>query len=120
LTDKDQEIDQMNDYSELEKAADAASKGGHHIYMNARDDGNWVANARFHTTCKPEDVLALIAENASMRKDAGRYQWLRSRDLDTIHPGGIFAGRTPDNLVINGEDLDAAIDAAMRKESPDV
>lgn len=46
-------------------------------------------------------------------KDAERYRWLRSRDLETIHLGGVFAGRTPHNLVLNGVDLDAAVDAAI-------
>lgn len=43
---------------------------------------------------------------------AARYQWLRERPLDTVHKGGVFAGKTPDNVVLNGADLDAAIDAA--------
>lgn len=47
-----------------------------------------------------------------LRPDAERYQYLRERDLDTIRQGGVFAGRTPDNVVLNGDDLDAAIDAA--------
>ncbi|WP_201274069.1 hypothetical protein [Microvirga brassicacearum] len=45
--------------------------------------------------------------------DAARYRFLRSRDLDTIDKGGVFAGRTPENTVLNGEDLDRAVDAAM-------
>lgn len=53
-----------------------------------------------------------------LRPDAERYQYLRERDLDTIRQGGVFAGRTPDNVVLNGDDLDAAIDAdrAMRAQ----
>ena len=46
-------------------------------------------------------------------RDAGRYRFLRSRDLETINNGGVFAGVTPDNIVLNGTDLDAAIDAAI-------
>jgi len=45
-----------------------------------------------------------------------RYAYLRSRNLDTIKTGGVFAGMTPDNLVLNGADLDAAIDDAMKGE----
>ena len=45
-----------------------------------------------------------------------RYAHLRSRNLDTIKTGGVFAGMTPDNLVLNGADLDAAIDDAMKGE----
>lgn len=42
-----------------------------------------------------------------------RYQYLRERRLDTIKDGGVFAGMTPDNVVLNGVDLDAAIDSAI-------
>jgi hypothetical protein len=51
-------------------------------------------------------------ELKTLAADAARYQWLRSRDLDSIHKGGIFAGQTPQNLVLNGEDMDRAIDLA--------
>lgn len=50
-------------------------------------------------------------------KDAERYRWLRSRDLDTISQGGVFAGMTPKNVVLNEEDLDAAVDAAIAAAS---
>ena len=46
-----------------------------------------------------------------------RYAYLRSRNLDTIKTGGVFAGMTPDNLVLNGKDLDDAIDDAMKGET---
>lgn len=49
-----------------------------------------------------------------VRKDAERYRWLRSRDVDTISKGGVL---TPQNLVINEETLDEAVDAAMSKEA---
>ncbi len=48
-------------------------------------------------------------------RDAARYRWLRDRPIDTIHRGGVFAGKTPDNVVLNGEDLDAAVDAAIAR-----
>lgn len=48
-----------------------------------------------------------------MAKDAARYRWLRERDLETISRGGVFAGMTPENIVLNLEDLDAEIDAAL-------
>lgn len=55
-----------------------------------------------------------------MERDAARYRWLRERDLETIKLGGVFAGLTPDNMVLNGEDLDDAIDSAMStKHEPD-
>ncbi|WP_315127031.1 bZIP transcription factor [Comamonas antarctica] len=49
-----------------------------------------------------------------LRAKADRYDYLRERDLNTISEGGVFAGETPDNVVLNGEDLDAAIDAALK------
>ncbi len=48
-----------------------------------------------------------------LERDALRYRWLRERDLDTIDEGGVFAGVTPANLVLIGDDLDEAIDLAM-------
>ncbi|HHH9365828.1 TPA: ead/Ea22-like family protein [Pseudomonas aeruginosa] len=48
-----------------------------------------------------------------MARDAARYRWLRERDLETIRQGGVFAGMTPENIVLNLEDLDAEIDAAI-------
>lgn len=48
-----------------------------------------------------------------MAKDAARYRWLRERDLETIRQGGVFAWMTPENIVLNLEHLDAAIDAAL-------
>lgn len=57
--------------------------------------------------------LAFVEEAPQLRLDAGRYRWLRSRDLEAISQGGVFAGLTPDNLVLNEETLDQAIDNAM-------
>ena len=59
----------------------------------------------------------LERENEALRKDAERYRWLRSRDLDAIDKGGVFAGMTPRNVVLNEEHLDAAIDAALKEQS---
>lgn len=55
----------------------------------------------------------LVREIERLRKDAVRYQWLRARDLDVIDKGGVFAGMTPQNVILNGDDLDGAIDAAI-------
>ena len=56
-------------------------------------------------------------EYMQLCKDAERYRWLRERDLDTIHNGGVFAGLTPENMVVNLEHLDAAIDGAMASDN---
>ena len=52
-------------------------------------------------------------EATQIAKWAARYKWLRDRDPDTIECGGVFAGQTPENVILSGEDLDAAIDAAI-------
>lgn len=69
--------------------------------------------ASFIAAANPQAILKLIAEVEHLRKDAARYRWLRERDLETIRQGGVFAGMTPENIVLNQEDLDAAIDAAL-------
>jgi hypothetical protein len=48
-----------------------------------------------------------------LERDAMRYRWLRNRDLESINQGGLFAGMTPDNVVLNGRDLDLEIDRAI-------
>ncbi|QIH05133.1 MULTISPECIES: hypothetical protein [unclassified Pseudomonas] len=73
----------------------------------------------------PQQPLATLMDDGywtpwhlanELRKDAERYQWLRSRDLETISHGGVFAGLTPQNMVLNEETLDEAIDAAKAQE----
>ena len=52
---------------------------------------------------------AISAE--TVRAYAIRYAVLRAAPIDAIRSGGVFAGQTPQNIVLNGGDLDAAIDA---------
>lgn len=61
------------------------------------------------------DTLEDHPDTVAANKDAKRYHWLRSRDLDAIVEGGVFAGMIPENVVLNSEDLDREIDAAMLK-----
>ncbi len=42
--------------------------------------------------------------------DAERYNWLRNRNTETIKKGGVFAGLTPENVILNGQELDREID----------
>lgn len=77
------------------------------VLDNASDAANGVP-------LRHETLLPFFAEDyEALRKDAARYRWLRERDLETIRQGGVFAGMTPENIVLNQEDLDAAIDAAL-------
>jgi len=59
------------------------------------------------------ELESLRAEVHRLRKDAARYNVLRQADVDTVHNGGLFAGLTPENIVINGRDLDERVDAVL-------
>ncbi|ALY46389.1 TPA: hypothetical protein SL665_001647 [Pseudomonas aeruginosa] len=80
-----------------EELSQCASAPPGTYYMDPPDGGN---------VSIPEQIRR-------MAKDAARYRWLRERDLETISRGGVFAGMTPENIVLNLEDLDAEIDAAI-------
>lgn len=58
--------------------------------------------------------LAKPCPGRDIEADALRYRHLRTKDLEMVYSGGVFAGRTPENVVLNLEDLDAAIDAEMK------
>lgn len=60
------------------------------------------------------DLLAMIEP---LLIDSKRYQLLREADIDAIKKGGVFVGITPENLVINGIDLDAEIDKRLLSEN---
>ena len=72
------------------------------------------ADLAFIAAANPAVILELVRRLRAAEADAARYRWLRERDLDTIQNGGVFAGMTPRNVVLNGDDLDAAIDSAMK------
>ncbi|EMU5678763.1 hypothetical protein KUC62_28210 [Pseudomonas aeruginosa] len=78
----------------------------------ANPSGTAGEDSEFRAAANPQAILGLIAEVERLRTDAARYRWLRERDLETISRGGVFAGMTPENIVLNLEDLDAEIDAA--------
>lgn len=71
-------------------------------------------------TKNPDDKATEAPALTPDQRDAERYRWLRERDLDTIFMGGVFVGKTPDNIVLNGIDCDAAVDAArIAEQAPD-
>lgn len=67
-----------------------------------------------HVASLTEELETLRCERAADKRDAERYRWLRSRDVDTISSGGIFIGVTPENLVVNFDDADARVDGAIK------
>ena len=60
---------------------------------------------------------ALLVQRAADARDAARYRWLRSRDLETMWEGGVFSCIAPENIVLNGEDLDEAVDTALEAQA---
>lgn len=98
----------MTDHAELRRLAEEVIR----IERNEDEPISAVWDL-FDSAANPQAILKLIAEVERLRKDAARYRWLRERDLETIRQGGVFAGMTPENIVLNQEDLDAEIDAAL-------
>jgi len=68
--------------------------------------------------CERLEELGLIdkPKETQLEADARRYRFLRDADIQAVSFGGLFAGKTPDNIVINGVDLDLEIDSAMNCE----
>lgn len=65
--------------------------------------------------CWFDDDLCSRCQDAlqeALERDAGRYRYLRSRQVRTvdIECGGVFAGQPALGRVLSGEDLDRAID----------
>lgn len=59
------------------------------------------------------NIFAMFYANSL---DAKRYRYLRNRSLDTISTGGVFAGKIPENKVLNGIDLDLAVDKGIYQD----
>ena len=76
-------------------------------------DGIGYENARRIAACVNACKGFATDEIEELVVFASRYRWLRERDLETINKGGVFAGKTPENVVLSGIDLDEAIDTAM-------
>ncbi len=58
--------------------------------------------AALHSTVEPTDQVLATEQSIALAEYAARYEWLRSRNLDSLQQGGVFAGKTPDNVVLNG------------------
>jgi len=82
---------------------------------------NWISNGRYIAAASPDNIAALLdrldaaeRENERLREDAERYRWLRGREDGRYMT--VYAFRTDVDEVCLGDDLDAAIDAAMAAE----
>lgn len=70
----------------------------------------WILFQDEHCT---EIISKLMKEKDRLERIEKRYNYLRGRDLDTISNGGVFAGQTPENLILSGDELDEAIDESI-------
>jgi hypothetical protein len=66
------------------------------------------------------ELVELASPAEEDRRDARRYRYLRERDVKTISAGGVFAGLTPQNVVLSGNSLDCAVDEAMGQPKPEL
>lgn len=80
-------------------------------YIDHLSTGHSRAIRDLKTSSTQGDVASNV--DADVKTDAIRYRHLRHKDVDTIYSGGVFAGQTPQNYVLNKEDLDQTIDAEM-------
>lgn len=89
-------------------------------------DGEQYDGHTYVETCKADfakfmvaardGVLALIAENEALRKDAERYRWLKSRPVNTpTHGPDLAQWDDHQGDALRGLFADEAIDAAMGK-----
>jgi len=84
------------------------------VFYRAEEDGTlWARPAADFYDGRYEKISDQV--DRGFAADAARYRWLRSRDLETIVKGGVFAGMTPANVVINEGHLDVYIDDEIRK-----
>lgn len=113
IAERDQRI------AQLEQQADVDRSFIEQYQRQVAELEQQLAMAHRMIECREANELNLEKQLVDARRDAERYKFLRARDLDTIDIGGIFVGVVPDNLVINENDLDAAVDAAIaeRQES---
>lgn len=72
-----------------------------------------VDDAQSEVNVLREENVKLRADVVRLSRDADRYEVLRQENIDTIDNGGLFAGLVPENLVINGNDLDRRTDAVI-------
>jgi|SRR6185295_7865257 len=104
----------MSDYAEWKRLAEAAPDGW--LAPAAYEEDRRYSDEEirfldFLQVATPAAVLAMIAENESLRKDAERYRWFRDCGNDWHEVIVIDShGR------IICDEIDSAIDAAMSKE----
>lgn len=103
----------MADYSKLKTLAEGCRDEviRSHGWVGMIEDADLLRrDEQFLKECSPEAVMALIAENASLRQDADRLRWLRQYEFDI----GSYHGVDEHNAAawfehISDEDIDSMI-----------
>ena len=102
----------MSDYTDLQKAAAYAAQD---TIKFADESEEMRALQQFHEEANPETVLALIAENEALRKDAERYRWLRDKS-EAVHQFYLSVPLWFTGVRFRPQDVDNAIDAMGKGE----
>ncbi|MFA0999371.1 MULTISPECIES: hypothetical protein [Pseudomonas syringae group] len=61
----------------------------------------------------PKDGIKLATPSAKAKANDARYRYMRERNVNAISKGSVLTGKTPDNVVVNLDDLDGAFDIAL-------
>lgn len=98
----------------LEKI-DQISNGVNGVYINGwplsqRESRRLLAERILAAAIPPGSMVVPVGEVEALRKDAERYRWLRQLDAGGIQ---VYDAKTKSDLSFIGEELDAAVDAAM-------
>ena len=78
------------------------------------EDEDYYAALKFIAAANPDAVLALVAENKALRKDAERYQWLRDKS-ENLHGFYLSTPIWMTGVKFSKENVDSTIDGAMGK-----
>jgi len=100
----------MSDQEQTKEGTDKQGGSVERIVMCEYSQGLCADGAAILRDGEMMTIDEIIIELRSLAADANRYRFLKMADIDSIKNGGIFAGRTPENLILNGIDLDEAID----------
>ena len=112
--------DKQDQWSEEIAASHPLQTGDHKSYQTAMEmvGNRHSKRALVDMTCHHLHRIAkLERENEALRKDAERYRWLRDACCDANF--GVYANAWDDHTRawLDGRELDAAIDAALKEQS---
>ncbi|CAE6905849.1 conserved protein of unknown function [Pseudomonas marincola] len=71
------------------------------------------AGERYFRAANPATILALLAERAELKRDVGRYRWLKDNAKSEF-----FGDQLIDMFTCSGQKIDRLVDAAMQEQTP--